>query len=64
MVAKHQELAKKHQECSRLKADMEDLCKEESALRESILDADAKKGKAAEVDLRKPRTLLLRMHAI
>ena len=59
MVAKHQELANTHQEFSRLKADMEDFSKEESALTDSILDTVAKKEKAAEVNVIKLRTLLL-----
>ena len=59
MVAKHQELVKKQEEFSRVNADMEDLRKEEIALRESISDADAKKERAAEVNMRKPRTLSL-----
>ena len=64
MVAKHQELVKKQEEFNRLKADMDNLRKEEIALGESISDADAKKGKAVEVNMRKRRTLLLHMHAI
>ena len=64
MVAKHQELVKKQKEFNRLTADMEDLRKEEISLGESISGADAKKGKAVEVNMRKCRTLLLRMHAI
>ena len=51
-MAKQDELVTKEQECDRLKADIEELSKEEIALGESISDADAKKQDAAQVDTR------------
>ena len=64
MVSKHQELAKKQEEFSRLDEEMKELRKAEFALGESISDADAKKAKAVEVNMRKLRTPLLCMHVI